>query len=101
MPSFAPVLTRVVNLVLRITDLVEAEGRAARRAVAELVVAGVVLLMAGALGSMAFLAFSGALAMALWPIMPPPVALGIVGGIMALAAFLAAGIGRRMARPER
>lgn len=101
MPFSTPVLTRFVNIVLRITDLVEAEGRAARRAVAELVLAGVVLLMAGALGSLACVAFGGALAMALWPIMPPPVALGIVGGIMALAAFMAAGVGRRMARPER
>lgn len=95
------IMTRIVNLVLRCTDLVEAEGRAARRALAELVVAGVVLALACTLGVLACAAFAGALALALWPLMAPQAALGIVGAVLALSAWLTATAGRRMARPDR
>lgn len=95
------IMLPLVNLVLRFTDLLEAEGRAARRALAELVVAGVVLALACTLGVLACVAFACALALALWPVMPPPVALGVVGAALALAGWLTATAGRRMARPER
>lgn len=94
-------MLRLVNLILRCTDLIEAEGRAARRAVADLVAASVVLAMAGVLAVLACLAFAGALTMALWPVMPAPVALGVVGAALALSAWLVASSGRRMARPDR
>ena len=94
-------MLRLVNFILRFTDLVEAEGRAARRAVADLLAASVVLAMAGALGLLACLAFAGALVMALWPVMPAPVALGVVGAGLGLSAWLVASTGRRMARSDR
>lgn len=92
---------RLVNFILRFTDLVEAEGRAARRAVADLITASVVLAMAATLALLACIAFSGALALALWPVMPAPVALGLVGAVLGLSAWLVASSGRRMARPDR
>lgn len=73
----------------------------ARRAVAELVLAGMVLLLGGALGILACGAIGAALVLSLWPVMPPPVALGITGGALALGAWLTASTGRRMARPDR
>lgn len=94
-------MTRLVNFVLRVTDLVEAEGRAARRALAELVVAGIVLALACTLGVLACISLAGAMALALWPHLPPPVTLGVVGIMLGLIAWATAQAGHRMARPSR
>jgi len=94
-------IARMVNMLLRVTDLVEAEGRVARAAVTELLVAAVVLALAGALAVLTAVALAGALALALSMVMPTSLALFIVAGVFGLLAWLTALVGRKLASPYR
>ncbi len=94
-------IPRLINLVLRMTDLVEAEGRVFRASVTEFVIAALVFTLAGTLGVLACGAFAAALALALWDVMPPPAALMIVGMALALIGLLVGLAGRRLAMPDR
>ncbi len=89
----------IVNLLLRVTDLLEAEGRVARKAVGDIAIGVAVLTAACVLAALACLAFAAAMVIGLATVMPIGWALAIVGAVLALAAWVVAGAGRGMVRP--
>ncbi|MFO0874930.1 MAG: hypothetical protein U0575_13300 [Phycisphaerales bacterium] len=91
----------IVNLLLRVTDLVEAEGRVARKAVGDVALGVAILVTACVLAGLACIAGAGALFFVLANVLPPAGALGIVGLVFALAGWAVAATGLRMVRPRR
>lgn len=94
-------INRAITLILRTTDLIEAEGRAARAAIAELVVAATILAVGAALLLLAVASLAGALALALCEAMSPASSLALAGLVVALFAVVAAMAGWRLAMPRR
>lgn len=91
----------IVNLLLRVTDLLEAEGRVARKAIGDIAIGVAVLTASCMLAALACLALAGAMVIGLASVMPLGWALAIVGALLALAAWAVASAGRGMVRPGR
>ncbi len=85
----------IVNLILRVTDLLEAEGRVARVAAQEIAIGCAFLAAACALGVLASTAAAAALVVALWTVMPPAGALAIVAVMLGLATWAVASLAMR------
>lgn len=90
-------IARLVKMVLHTVDRLEVRGRRLRSTLAELVIAGTMLSVGGALALLSCLTLAGALALVLWPHMPPPVTFGFVGVLIALASLLTTALGWRLA----
>lgn len=86
----------MLSLVLRVASLVEAEGRVARRAANELIVALAVMLVAAGLAVLTVAAACIALFFALERVLSPAGALGIVAAILALLTVIAALVAGRL-----
>ncbi len=77
----------IVELVLRVTNLLEAEGRAARAGALQFVTAGAVMLIAALLALLGIIVLGAALFIGLVETMHPAWALVIVGVVFLLLAF--------------
>lgn len=85
----------LAQFVVRLADLVEAEGRAARRAIFRLGLALMAALVATAVVLTAIGFFLAALFLVLAPYLTPPGALGLLGAVLLmLAAGCLAGANR-------
>lgn len=93
-------MSALVSLLLRFTDLVEAEGRVARRAVAEMAAAFAVMLIAASLAVLTIIAAGGALFFALESVLSPGAALGIVAISFALLTVIATLVAARLSAPR-
>lgn len=87
----------LVKLLLRATDLVEAEGRVARRAVGDLAVSLLLFATTAAVALLAMSVLAAAMLAALVEVMPWSAALACVGAALALVAVVVASIARRYA----
>ncbi|MEX0886459.1 MAG: hypothetical protein WD009_08480 [Phycisphaeraceae bacterium] len=76
------------QFIVRTLDLLEAEGRAAKRATFRLVAAILLLLIAGAFVLAAAGLFGGALYVLLSHVLGAAGALAVLGAVMLLAAFI-------------
>lgn len=90
----------LITLFLRVNDLVEAQGRAARRATLEIVIAFAVMLAAASLGVLTCIAAAGSLLFALSAVMPLPAALAFVACLLGLLTVIAAIVSVRFASPR-
>lgn len=77
----------LIRFILRATDLLEAEGRAARQGLFRLAAAVLLVALAVAVLLAAVLTLMGALFLALWEALPAAGALAIVGGITLLVGL--------------
>lgn len=90
----------LITLFLRVNDLVEAQGRVARRAAFDIVIAFAVMLTAAALGILTCSAAAGAVLVALQTVMPLAAALALVACMLAMLTVGAAIVSLRFATPR-
>lgn len=86
----------LVNLLLRASDLVEAEVRYARRAASDVVASTLLLVTAMFIGLLALAALAAALLTALCEVMSTPAALACIGTMLGVIAAVVFAIARTM-----
>lgn len=90
----------LITLLLRVSDLIQAQGRVARRALFEFAVALALIVTAGALAALTCAVAASALFVSLWSVMPPAAALVIVASMLGFLTLVTALIARRCATPR-
>lgn len=90
----------LITLFLRVTDLVEAQGRVARRAAVEIAFAFAAMLAATGLAVLTCIAIAVATAWALSAVMPVAAAVAFVACLLGLFALVAGVVAMRLASPR-
>ena len=91
-------MNTLIELVLRLAGLVEAEGRAARRNAVRIAIAVCIWVLATILVAVALLGLATSIFLGLASVMHPALALLIVAGIVLVIAIACALIGRTVLR---
>jgi hypothetical protein len=93
-------MSALIRLILRTTDLVEAQSRSVRRAIGEIALSFALMLAAAGLGLIMCLTAAAAIALALAQTMPLPAALAFVAGLLGLCAMVTGIVAVRLSTPR-
>jgi hypothetical protein len=94
-------MSAVIRLLLRTTDLVEAQGRSLRRVVTEIALSFAIMLAAAGLGLVACTTAAASLTLALASVMPLAAALALVAGVVGIATLIAGFVAVRLSNARR